>query len=156
MHHTFSLSLASRATVEPWNRKNGSKNAHMSEAKLKMLRKQVKKWMNCILLNLRNVLKKGDTVGRMSRTAELLQSCEEDPSWEKKDGLNPQMFYCPPNSWSFSHLSSSFSVYHAGSLVCLADFSSFCANLAIWIWNSLFCVTVWTFEIHIWKGCHTI
>lgn len=36
--------------------------------------------MNCILLNLRNDLKKGDMVGRMSRTAELLPSYEEDAS----------------------------------------------------------------------------
>lgn len=49
--------------------------------------------MNCILLNLRAVLKKGDTGDRMPRAAELLQSLEEDVSWEKKDGLNPQMLY---------------------------------------------------------------
>lgn len=34
--------------------------------------------MNYILLNLRAALKKGDTVGRMPRAAELLQSLEED------------------------------------------------------------------------------
>jgi len=36
--------------------------------------------MNCILLNLRAVLKKGDTVGRRPRAAELLPSLEEDVS----------------------------------------------------------------------------
>lgn len=36
--------------------------------------------MSCILLNLRAVLKKGDTVGRMPRATELLQSLEEDVS----------------------------------------------------------------------------